>query len=153
ALPAADAALPADEPVERLERSQRAGPLERAPLALDRRKLAVHREHEAGARGAPDQAGHRRRRRLARPVAGEFARDPFLGRRENAGTFDDGYARRDQTVGHGKVAPSQARTVAMKAEESVQGTGGRRADDGGQSGSPPRSVLRRPSSVAWLNLH
>src|SRR5262249_8269230 len=37
ALPAADVALPAGEPVERLERGQRARLLERAPLALDRR--------------------------------------------------------------------------------------------------------------------
>src|SRR5262249_48521087 len=147
ALAAADVALPAGEPVERLERSQRGGPLERAPLPLDRRKLAVHRQHEAGARRAPDQAGRGSRRRLERPSAVARARDLFLRPREDAGTFTDGYARRDQSVGYGKVAPSQAGTVAMKAEQTVERTGGRRTDDGGRSGSPPRSVLRRPSSV------
>ncbi len=101
ALPAADVPLPFGEPIERLEGGRRRRPFERPPFPLDRLELAVHREHEPGARRAPDQAGGRSRRRAARPIApAELGRDLLLRQWKDGGAFNDGYARRDKTVGH-----------------------------------------------------
>jgi len=51
----------------------------------------------------------------------ELARDLLLRQREDAGAFNDGHARRDKTVRHGKVAPSNAGMVAIKSSTKRAG--------------------------------